>query len=1646
MLTVTGEVARLIPGNSRAITKSGIAYIDDFEGSQTVIDIRTANAWYLASTPEGQPDLFPEGLLNNNVANGFNRANLAWYTIDPLFYRNDSRTPDHIRNSASQSNNFSREVLETEVFPNKDPEPGLINNLPTLDLAFYPNERGPYNYDLRGMGGISAGLNRDGSLANPRSRWGGITREIQSSDFEASNVEFIQFWIMDPFNEDDGNPNHDGGDLYFNIGSVSEDVLKDSRKAFENGYPVTDASVDAANTDTTDWGRVPTVQSVVNAFDNNPSSRAFQDIGLDGLSDTYEQVFFRSYLDSLGSVVDPSVITEFQADPSNDNFHYYRGSDYDAAQLTILERYKEFNGHEGNSPTAEQSSESYPTAATTLPDVEDVNRNFNLDRTETYYQYRVRLSPEMLQPENVGKNYITDVVQATKTVNGDVKNVNWYQFKIPIRQPERVVGNIRDFKSIRFMRMFLKDFNEEVVIRFARLGLVRGEWRTYNREEVPPGDVVGSEPGTATFNIAAVNVEENSNRVPINYTIPPDINREIDFGTTNLRQLNEQSLVLDVCDLQDGYTKFAFRYLDLDIRQYERIKMFTHAEAGNPDEVLKDGDISIVMRLGTDFENNYYEYEVPLEVTLPGENSPEQVWPASNEIDLQLQKFIDAKLGRNRSTVSPSTGTTVAGVYETEDGENIIRVKGNPNLAEVRVIMLGVRNRRGGPVNFTNDGLPKCAEVWVNELRLSDFNNDGGWAAQARVNAKLADLGTANLSGAMSTPGWGSLEQKLNERQRETRRQYDLSTSIELSKFLPERANVSIPMYYSVSEAIVRPEFSPLDPDVKLNEFLRSDELDQNYKDSIRQITDDYTRRRSINFTNVRKLPGRNKKKSNFYDVENLSFTYAYSEIFRRDINTVFNKQENYRGAINYNFSGKEKSIEPFKELEFFKKRKAFQLIQDFNLNFVPSQISVQNLFDRRYQEQKARNITLAGGTTFNFELPTYYQKSFNWTRIYTLRNNFTKSLTFNFNATNRALILEPEGEVDRRNEDQYEKFKTEVWNSIQDFGDNTNYNHNFDFNYRLPLDKIPGMDFINSSARYSGTYAWDLVGNPEDSLGATIRNSNTKNIQASFNMETLFNKIKYFRDLTDPKVDNRYIIKEKKEGKEEEEAQEGEQNQETLEDPEQAVNTTNRGKPANPEEEPDTFRVKKFIGQRLILDNAIFALMSLKTFSVNYSETEGTVLPNYAPRSEILGMNPNFSKPGWQFVSGFQEEGDQFLQRALDDPDGWLVNDVFVSGDFTRNYNKQLSFRATIRPVNGLRIQLTANKSESQNVSRFFFYDDTLGSYNALAPLIVSGSYSMSIISFNTAFVSDDDKTFDNETFQTLRENRQVISRRLGERNINSTQFLVDSLGGEFAEGYGLNSQEVLLYSFLAAYQDDDPANFDLGDITRQIPMPNWMITYDGLSKIEFFKKYFRTITLNHGYRSTFNIGSFTRNPLYTTENGAPSVRDVQGNFILERQYGTATISEQFSPLINVDMTWKNSLITRLELRQDRNMSMSFNNNQITEIKGKEYILGLGYRITNLKLPFKIGRVERTSDLDLRADLSMRDNTTIIRRIVENRNELTAGQRIFSIKFTADYRLSSKLNVRLFYDRVANTPLISTTFPTANTNAGISLRFTLSQ
>ncbi|MEI7983268.1 MAG: cell surface protein SprA, partial [Bacteroidota bacterium] len=785
---------------SKAIGTTGTTYIDDFEGAKSTIDLKNIGTWFMASTPQGQAttDLFPEGAAGTGLIYGYNRAKLAWYVIDPLFYdKNTSLIPPNVSN-LELSNQYVRQVWETEIFPNKQPLNGVPVNLAVMNMAYYPSDRGPYNYDILPTG-YSKGLNTDGSLAAPETRWGGMMRKIESTDFDATNIQYIEFWMMDPFVYDTLN----SGQLYFNLGDISEDILRDGRKSYENGLPI---NALVTQVDTTIWGRVPSLQALVDAFDNDPASRPFQDVGYDGLGDKDELSFFdTTYVQKVKNTFGAAsgAFKNASTDPSSDDFHYFRGSDYDTDPQfsSVLNRYKKYNGPDGNSPTAAQSPENYPTMATSLPNVEDINKDNTLSEAERYYQYVVQLRRDQMKP---GSNYITNVYRASDIplADGSRGSVNWYQFKIPIRTPDKVVGNISDFTSIRFMRVFFKNFQRPVVCRFATLELTRGEWRKYSNSLLSPGEYIPDDYQNSTqFDIATVSIEENGSKQPIPYVMPPGIQRETNWGSTNMQQLNEQSMSFKVCNLVDGDARAAYKTAEFDFRQFKRLQMFVHAEQSIRSQNLKTGDMTIFMRIGSDFTDNFYEYEIPLSFTPWGTrvDNPDAIWPESNAFNIELERLVQVKYDRLIAASNQGLQLTAGTPYVEYDGPNKITVVGSPTISDVRAIMIGVRNPKKSAQSSDDDGQAKCAEIWVDELRLTDFNKAGGWAATARVAIELADLGRIQLTGSYNSSGFGTLEQKQTQRLMEAITTFGFDTDLELGKFFPAKSGVRIPMHFDYS-------------------------------------------------------------------------------------------------------------------------------------------------------------------------------------------------------------------------------------------------------------------------------------------------------------------------------------------------------------------------------------------------------------------------------------------------------------------------------------------------------------------------------------------------------------------------------------------------------------------------------------------------------------------------------------------------------------------------------------------------------------------------------------------------------------------------------------------------------------------------------
>jgi cell surface protein SprA len=1630
-LTFAGEWAYLNPGHNKAIGKNGNSYIDDFEGTQSAIDIRSPQGWSLSSVPQNQGTRFPEAIRDSTYS-GFNRAKLCWYVIDPLFQRPDNNLrPSHLT-TADQSDHRVREVLETEVFPNKQPPSGQPLNVSMLDMAYYPNERGPYNFDTKPTS-FSAGLNVSGGLNDPASRWGGIMRQIQTNDFEASNIEYIQFWMMDPYNEDVPTSEwNTTGELCINIGNISEDVVKDSRNSFENGQSTT---TPPTLIDTTAWGRVPIVQSIVIAFDNDPEKRKMQDVGLDGLGDDDEQLHYSRYMFQVDSMYGDSSTAYQNAlkDPAGDNYHYYRGTDFDNASKPVLDRYKMFNGPDGNSPTTGEPnddgvSEDYPTQSTTLPNQEDINRDNTLNENEAYYEYRVKLNPDDVNPNNNGNNFITDIYQTTVvTKDGRTRNITWYQFRVPVRSYTTKVGNIENFNSIRFIRIYFKNVDKPVVCRFARLELVRSDWRKYTYSLLSPGEYISNEQSNTQFDLAAVNIEENGNKTPVNYILPPGIDRQQNVQSATLVRLNEQSLSMKVCDLEDGDSRAAYKTVNsMDVRSYKKIRMFIHAEqrAGST-QTLNNDDLVAFIRIGSDQTDNYYEYTIPMKVTPAGtyvanDNADrEKVWPIANNMELAFELLQYAKQQRNIALAAGQISVTQEfTVTDPEHPERTVTVKGNPNLSAIKIFMLGVRNPKKTSASSSDDGLTKCAEIWFNELRLTDFDESGGWAATARVTAKLADFAVVNLSGNMATPGFGSIEKKVSERLRENQMNYDMSAQVELGKFFGDKSGVHLPLFYGYGETYITPQFNPLDPDILLQPVLNNQALSEVARDSIRGAAVDYTRRKSFNLSNVHIDKPKGQTKSYPWSISNFSMSFAYTEVYRHNVSLEASTLQNHRGGIAYNYSPQIKPYVPFKEAKWAKS-KWLTIVREISITPMPNTFGFSTDLNRSYSEIKNRNIT---GFSDIFT-PVNYNKNFIWTRNYDMRWDLTKNLKFDFTADNVGNVLEPDGKIDTKDE------RDSLISNMKGFGTTLNYHHATNVTYNIPINKIPITDWITPTVRYSSGYGWTRAPlSTNDSIGNVIGNNAKWDYSVQLNMTQLYNKSKYLK-----KINN------KRPG------------QSAAPRP----STGPRGSAPKPMTAQDSLRekarqdsLKKADNKYIVVEYMARLLMSVRTVSVTYSENSMMSLPGYNRKTQFLGYDYGFEGPSAGFLFGKQKD---FGPNGVDYPiwaaqNGWLVQTGSLFTPYTQGTSKNLNMRASLEPIPDVKIELTGTRTFSLNKSSFFRWDPTTGEYVNQSPT-ENGAFSISIITWKTTFVKEDKKTHASDVFQQFLDNRAVISQRLGDQNGNSTGQGADG----FYDGYSKIQQDVLIPAFLAAYTGKRADAVSLSPFSA-IPLPNWRINYDGLTKYPAIKKYFKTIAVGHTYRSTLSLSGFQTNLNFQDldQDGFPdNLRNVNNDFESQYQIGTVQISEQFSPLLSFDMTWagNNNLSTRVEYKKDRTLSMSLANTQLTEVSGRELVVGAGYRVPKLPLKFMKKMMKGktpTSDLDIRADVSYRNNQTVIRKSIEGIDVLTAGQNIFSIKTSVSYQLTSQLQIRFFCDRVMTNPLISSSFKTANTNAGLSLRFTL--
>ncbi len=1606
-LTLTAEFAHFIPGMSQTgMSEGSVSYVDDFEGAESSINLTTVNSWFLASTPQDWQRpmaMFPETAPGSGRAYGFNRAKLAWYRISNDFYNSGTRPSNITADDLSQP--YARRIYEQEVFPNKDRVAGQPTYVYELNLAYYPEEKGPYNYDVAPTA-FSAGITDSGTLVDPKSRWGGIMRKLDYTDFETQNIETIEFWLMDPFIE---NPNHTGGKLYINLGDVSEDILRDGRKAFENGLPT---SALVVNVDTTIWGRVPTTQPIVNAFDNDAQSRMYQDIGYDGLGSTHgltdEQAFFSDYLEAIAQRYGTASLAYQRAaeDPSGDDFRYFRSSYYDANDVKITARYKLYNNPEGNSPVDENTDEDYMTSASAYPNVEDINKDNTLSEAENYYQYEIELRPDRMV---IGENHIVDIQEArnVQLANGETTTCRWYQFRIPIREPDQKVGNINGFQSIRFMRMFLNDFEEPVILRFATLDLLYSTWRKYSEDLMQPGDYVTGTTEETSFNISTVNIEENGSRQPVPYVLPPGIEREEWYSSGNsYTQLNEQSMSLDVDQLSSGDARAIYRSTSYDLRQYGHMKMFVHAEKKYATDQMNDDDLVLFVRLGTDYTSNYYEYELPLKFTPWNTPSDDAyaIWPRENNVDIDLQRMTEIKTNRNRRIRQGEGGYSPTLLYsEMVDGKKYT-VLGTPNLGKVKVIMVGVRNPKKESLTDGNNMLPKSAIVWINELRLSDYMNKGGWAAMALARTNLADVGNLSLYGSYTTANFGNLEDPLIKEELMNTFTFQTTFDMELAKFLPEEWGLHIPFYLDYNREIGSPEYNPYNPDVLLSEDLSTFTTGEE-RDSVRHMTQRRKSTTNLTLANVRKdRVGKESLKPHFYDIENFSFSYAYSGERSSDEETEHYNKDQHRGGFTYNYSLQPQPVKPFEKVKLFQ-GKAWKILKEFNFYYLPKSLSFSTEIYRDFEETMLRNKSAA----LVIIKPTYF-KQFTWQRNYGLQYDLMRSFRIQYSANANARIEEPIGRIESSSASD------SIWRSISRGGTMQNFQQSITANYDLPIGKLPYMDFLKMPLSYRTNFTYQGTTQALQSLGSVLQGSSTFQMSATANLQNLYNKIPLLKDANAPSSSNKN------------QSQHRNKNKQKL-SPQDSLAMADSLRHA---ELMETLKQIGYFGLRLVT--------GVKDFSLQYNVTSGSRIPGYMGEPRFLGLDPSHAwTPGVGYILGYDMDvAEDLLRRDL------LSSDSLFNQPHEQTSNRTLTLQANLEPIRDLKIVVNATQNYTSRDEYYYKYLTDRGYVDGPLSERMIGSFTTTTWSFATAFTNPD------ELFAQFLENRSIIAERLAAANPDpySNQMVLDTMNGQYyPAGYSANSQTVLLTAFLATYLGNDPATQSFSPFLR-FPLPNWNINYNGLNKVQFLKKWFTNITISHRYTSTYSIGNFytdaTISGLDDYDYGSETQINSMGDYVPPVSMEGVQITEQFNPLIRISVNMVNSFQFNFSLQKNRTLMLSFSNNQLTETTRSGFTVGAGYRFKdiafNVRFADKVHKLK--SDLVVQLNLTYNSNMTNIRKINQNLSQISSGSSVWMAELSGEYELTKNLTLKAFFQTNINTPYISNSYPNSTTKGGLTVRF----
>ena len=1000
-IRISGEFAQLRPGANPtpAFEKSrealqdigqdfegdelrGISYLDDFEGFENTYSLRQAGGWRVASAPDSigvVPDDFSGGASDSLRTNW--RAVMGWYslhqnTLQDLIGRNVE---------CASIDNAICPVNIREVLPNKDTSGDNNPVFQPLDVYFTPHQRGPYNYtrDLRGF------------LEKPQNTWAGMVQRLPEgyTDFSTKNIEFVEF-IVKVFPEAGGRVHRDAK-LFVDLGSISEDVLPNGLLNTEDGLTLASASL----RDLDAWGR--TASGTQNVTIDVEGQRT-EDLGLDGLAsyspDDYdplitEQAHFRDFLDALDDgISDPRYRAEAakaRLDPSGDDFFYFGANGYFENPTyypngaSIQERFSRyFPGTEINSFEAQQelAPSLYGNRGNSrLPDTEDLNLNSAADIDNSYFQYELPLAPAVLdslaRPEHVNDYVVTE------TNNG------WYQIRIPIRNFSRQVGNIQDFSLIESIRVWTTGHDNPVTLRFPTFELVGAQWQksdAVSRERNLPGDMQREQ---TRLSVSSINNEENSNTyAPPNGTIISQVRT----ATATFQNAREQAMALRVENLMPGKQQAIFKtwQQEIDLLKYSNLRMFLHmhGEQGNGAPIEERDNVRFFMRLGANETNDYYEYEMPLSPSaITGENpDADAIWQTNrmvggelvdlNSVNIKLGALNQLKVSRD-DRMFPTDSVYWSDIHDVPLSPDLpefappgtrLGVKGTPSLGGVNTIVIGIRNGADSTIagvrNIRPEDMLKDVTVWVNELRVSGYDETNGWAAVGNADVKLADFATVKATWQHQTDGFGGLESTLGNREQVTISNWSVTTDVNLDKFIPERYGWTLPASAQVSNQTSTPRFSPNRGDIRLEELLtqtdRNDDLSEaereQKKDEIieaaqtQSVTRSYSIRLGKSGSDSRVL--RNT-------VDGVALSFSSSDASASNPSQRQRDSQRWNSSLTYRLNVRRpRTVRPF---WFFGDLPVLGPLGRLNFNYAPRAISTGATASRNFSESQDRRRDL---------------------------------------------------------------------------------------------------------------------------------------------------------------------------------------------------------------------------------------------------------------------------------------------------------------------------------------------------------------------------------------------------------------------------------------------------------------------------------------------------------------------------------------------------------------------------------------------------------------------------------------------------------------------------------------------------------------